>query len=159
MFVIQRQESLGGSRLELKLVGELDGTTDLAGAVGPISPRVSDVWVDCAGISRAISASITSWMGFFNGLTARGIWVKFIDCSEAIVNFLNVLSNFACGGQVVSVLAPFICPKCKSTEIHPVPATSIGDAMKQVKAARCIRCLGPLDFDDDPTVYFEFLSF
>jgi hypothetical protein len=88
----------------------------------------------------------------------KGTKLKFFECSSAIVEQVNLISNFLCGGTVESVLVPFNCTQCKCELVGMFKTEDLKKIQYDVKDLKCSKCGGRAVFDDVPEEYFAFLS-
>lgn len=144
-----------GDQTVVKISGSIEENVDFEELIG--KPNGSLV-VNCKGIPRINSVGVKAWIKFFQSLTARGVQLRFEECSTAIVEQINLISNFTCGGEVVSIYVPFSCEQCK-TEL--VGLFQVADLLKmgmEIPPLSCSKCGGEAVFDDIPEEYFNFLE-
>lgn len=97
-------------------------------------------------------------MKYFQGLKLQGVRFKFVECSQPIVEQLNMISNFDCGGEVVSILLPYYCSTCKQELIGNAKTADLKSAGLEVPKVDCGKDACAAKFDDDPDEYFSFLD-
>ena len=146
-----------GNILNVRLVGSIEESVSFDQLVGYPSPPVTEMHVNCKGIPRINSVGVKAWIKFFQAIHAKGIKLKFLDCSTAIVEQMNFISNFRCGGEVVSLFVPFSCEKCHSELVGLFKADMIKKLQLKIPPLQCSKCGGRAIFDDVPDEYFGFM--
>ncbi len=114
--------------------------------------------VKCRGITRINSVGVKTWMRYFQGLKAQGKVFRFIECSHPVIEQLNMISNFACGGEVLSILMPFSCLKCQNEFVVSSKTADLKATNLQVPVVKCEKSECGAQFDDDPEEYLYFLE-
>jgi hypothetical protein len=144
-----------GDTLLVKLSGSVEENVDFAALVG--SPSAQKMDLILKEILRINSVGVKAWIRYFQSVASRGIKLRFLECSTAIVEQINLISNFTCGGLVESIYVPFCCNDC-NTELLGLFRTSDLQKIKfQLPELKCAKCSGPATFDDIPEEYFGFL--
>ena len=146
--------------LILKLEGDIDETTDFEKEVGLEATSASlpqSVDLYTSGIARISSMGIKSWISYFRILTAKGVTLRFFECSPVIVAQCNLIMNFLCGGVVESVCLPYLCGKCKNELRATIQSAQIPKPGSEMPELKCPKCGGSAFFDDIPDEYFGFL--
>src|SRR5688572_23297050 len=96
-----------------KAIVELSGAFTESGDFGALLAKLPAEFVfDLSGVSRINSQGVRQWVGFLNSVRQAGKRFALERCSPAVVAQLNMVSTFDGGGQVRSVLAPFLCTEC-----------------------------------------------
>ena len=144
-----------GSAIEVKLSGSVEESVNLEELIG--SPT-GELIVNCKEINRINSIGVKGWIKYFQSLTAKGVKLKFIECSTAIVEQINLISNFTCGGVVESIYVPFACSSCKTELIALFKAADLKQNGIQLPELKCTKCSGKAVFDDIEEEYFAFLD-
>lgn len=153
MITINKQQTKDGMLVEL--AGAIEENVNLEQLIGPVA---GELQVNCKGVTRINSVGVKTWMKYFQGLKTQSIKVKFLECSYPIIEQLNMISNFACGGDVVSILLPYSCFKCQNEFVATCTTADLRASGLQVPAARCEKPDCGAQFDDDPEEYFYFLE-
>lgn len=153
MFTVTKEKQ--GSTLLVKLVGSMEEQVSLDTQIGPVD---ADLVVNCRGVTRINSVGVKMWMRYFQNLREQGRAFKFTECSPAIVEQLNLISNFACGGEVDSILLPFSCVKCKSDFVANMPTRDLRKNNLMIPNVKCEKQECGATFDDDPDEYLFFLQ-
>lgn len=148
------KETQGGA-LVVKLSGSIEENVNLEEMVGSVP---ADVVVNCKEISRINSVGVKGWIKYFQGLQNKGVKLKFIECSTAIVEQINLISNFTCGGAVESIFVPFACQSCKTELIALFKVADLKSGGLQLPELKCSKCSGKAVFDDIEEEYFAFLE-
>jgi anti-anti-sigma regulatory factor len=149
-----RCEDRGGVAL-IRLVGSIDENFDLERELG--GPLPQNCEINCRDVSQVNSLGMKAWVNFFSRAAARGVQFAFTECSPAIVEQLNYITNFACGGRVLSVSLPFNCASCPRELNGVVRSEELRRASFRVPPIRCPRCGRAAHFDESPEEYFAFL--
>src|SRR5207247_1690628 len=109
-------------------------------------------------VPRINSVGVKGWIRYFQGLQSKGTKLCFVECSTAIVEQVNLISNFLCGGTVESIYVPFSCTGCKSELLGLFKTDDLKKMNFQVPDLKCSKCGGKAVFDDIPEEYFGFLT-
>lgn len=148
------KEQKGGATV-VRIVGSVEESVDFDNIVGPLS---GDVVINCKEVPRINSVGVKAWIKYFQALSQRGVRLKFVECSTAIVEQINLISNFVSGGAVESIYVPFSCGGCKSEFIGLFKVEDIRRLAGKIPELKCGKCGGSAVFDDIPEEYFGFLS-
>ena len=138
-----------------RLKGILDGSVDLLKWIGA-PPRRLEVML--SAINHVNSSGIHPWTQYFNLARDRKCAVRFHSCSPAIMIYFNLIPHFACGGKIVSVLAPFFCKRCNLEYDVQIQIDSIEGVQSQVSSQNCVNCRKPAQFADKIKAYFSFMG-
>ena len=144
-----------GNSLMVRLSGSIEESVNFDQLIG-IPPE--ELVVNTKEVPRINSVGVKAWIKFFQGTQAKGTKLKFIECSTAIVEQINLISNFVCGGVVESVYVPFACEKCKSELVGLFKTEDLKKLQLKLPELKCTKCGGRAVFDDIPEEYFGFLS-
>lgn len=153
MITINKQQTPDG--LVVELAGAIEENVHLEQMIGPVK---GNLVVNCGAVTRINSVGVKTWMKYFQGLKAQGVQFKFVECSYPIIEQLNMISNFSCGGEVESILLPYSCIKCQNEFVATCLTSDLKASGLQVPEARCDRTDCAAQFDDDPEEYFYFLE-
>ncbi len=134
--------------------GSIDERTHFDKVIGSI-PK--ELHVFARNVPRINSEGVRAWVQYFQGLTEKGVDLKFFECSTAIVEQLNLISNFSCGGSVESIFIPFVCHTCKSELVGLFETKNLTKKKFKLPGLQCTRCGGNVEFDDIQEEYFAFL--
>jgi anti-anti-sigma regulatory factor/DNA-directed RNA polymerase subunit RPC12/RpoP len=144
-----------GSSMVLKLAGTIEENVDFDKLVGQTT---NDIIVNCKGVSRINSIGVKAWIKYFSSLSAKGAQLKFQECSFAIVEQINLISNFGAGGAVESLYAPYLCGGCKSEYMRLFTVDELKQLNFEVPNMKCTKCgSDKVQFDDVAEEYFYFL--
>ncbi|MBI3180584.1 MAG: protein kinase [Myxococcales bacterium] len=142
--------SIAGAGRLVKLSGDIDERFDRKQlAVGPLGVLV----LDLDGVNRITSYGVRNWLEVVGGLSAD--YYCFSRCRPQIMAQFNTVSGFAGRGELISFYLPYQCGKCgRQVEL-------LFDARFDVPPAEpppvpCPSCGAMAEFDDDPSVYFEY---
>ena len=140
----------------IKLTGTIEENVDFATLIGPIESKKMDFILK--GISRINSVGIKAWIKYFQGMAAKGVQLRFFECSTAIVEQVNLISNFTCGGAVESIFVPFCCSSCGTELLGLFRTDDLKKISLQIPELKCSKCGGKATFDDIPEEYFGFIT-
>ena len=143
-----------GDVLVIKLNGSIEETVDFEKMIGPTS---KEVHVSTKAVPRINSVGVKGWIKYFQSLSAKGVKIVFIECSMAIVEQINLISNFTCGGTVASLYVPYLCQNCGVESAAPYTVEQLKKLNFAVPDAKCPKCGGKASFDDIADEYFYFL--
>ena len=143
-----------GQALVIRLSGSIEESVNFEQLIGEVP---QEVIVNCKGIPRINSVGVKGWISYFKKLQEKGVKIRFQECSTAIVEQINLISNFTCGGEVESIYVPFSCGNCNTELVGLFPTTALKQANFQIPALKCTKCGGQAEFDDIPEEYFHFL--
>lgn len=143
-----------GDVLVLKLSGSIEESVDFDQLIGPVT---KEVHIHCKGVTRINSVGVKAWIKYFQSLKTKAVKVKFAECSMAIVEQINLISNFVAGGEVVSLYVPFLCENCKAEFVALFTVEMVRKLGFKMPFAKCPKCSGKAVFDDLPDEYFYFL--
>jgi hypothetical protein len=154
--MLKCEKSKQGSVETFKLSGIVNETFSLD------PPETQELHVFCGGITRINSVGVKGWIQYFTGVSQMGVKLIFKECSPLIVEQLNMISNFSCGGTVESIQVPFTCQKCVCgaggmSLVAKFSCDALKKANFQIGAAKCPKGDSQAVFDDFPEEYFAFL--
>lgn len=152
MLIVTRDQKDGLT--SIKLAGTIDENVDLQKEIGAMPARVN---IMCREITQINSLGVKVWMDFFNKAAASRIQFTFSECPPPIVEQLNYITNFSCGGQVTSVSVPFTCERCHKELRGTVKAEDLKKVAYKLPHIKCPKCNAKALFDDVPEEYFAFL--
>jgi anti-anti-sigma regulatory factor/endogenous inhibitor of DNA gyrase (YacG/DUF329 family) len=144
-----------GPTLLVRLSGSIEESVNFDQLIGPPPPQLT---VNCKEIPRINSVGVKAWIKYFQGAQTKGTQLTLVECSTAIVEQINLISNFVCGGKVESVYVPFACEKCKSELVGLFKTEDLKRMQLKLPEVKCTKCGGKAVFDDIPEEYFGFLS-
>jgi len=153
VLTVNKQQMNQGLLVELN--GTIEENVHFEQLIGPFEGELT---VKCRGITRINSVGVKTWMRYFQNLKMQGKTFRFIECSHPIIEQLNMISNFACGGEVTSILLPFSCLKCQNEFVVNCPTQDLKARGLQVPSVKCEKPECGAQFDDDPDEYLYFLE-
>ena len=145
-----------GDTLLVKMTGSIEENVDFATLIGV--PSVLKVDLILKEIPRINSVGVKAWIKYFQSLAAKGVKLRLLECSTAIVEQINLISNFTCGGVVESIYVPFCCSSCNTELLGLFRASDLKKINFQIPDLKCAKCAGVATFDDIPEEYFGFLA-
>jgi hypothetical protein len=113
--------------------------------------------VACRGITFIDSVGAREWLRVFTAATKRGQSLVFSECPPPVVEQLNLLGDFDCGGRVVSVALPFVCQACGNEYQGVTRTENLRRLGYKVPSIKCLRCGRKASFQETPEEYFSFL--
>jgi DNA-directed RNA polymerase subunit RPC12/RpoP/anti-anti-sigma regulatory factor len=152
MITVTREQKNGVA--SIKIAGTIDEHVDLQKEIGPLPAQVN---VICREISQINSLGVKAWIDFFSQAAHHQIEFTFSDCPPPIVEQLNYITNFSCGGHVVSVSVPFTCENCHKELRGTVKSEDLKKVFYKLPPIKCPKCSAKALFDDVPEEYFAFL--
>jgi hypothetical protein len=150
--VIKEQK---GPVLIVRLSGSIEESVNFDEVLGP-PPAEMDI--NCKEIPRINSIGVKAWIRYFQGAQAKGTRIRFLECSTAIVEQINLISNFTCGGEVESIYVPFSCTQCKTELVGLFKTEDLKKLDLELPELKCSKCGGKAIFDDIPDEYLGFLT-
>jgi anti-anti-sigma regulatory factor/DNA-directed RNA polymerase subunit RPC12/RpoP len=153
--VLNVTKEQNGSVLTVRLTGSIEETANFDQLVG--APQTEMV-INCKEIPRINSVGVKAWIKYFQTCQAKGTKLRFIECSTAIVEQINLISNFTCGGVVESIFVPFSCTSCKSEFVGLFKTDDLKKLEMNLPDLKCPKCANKAVFDDIPEEYFGFLT-
>jgi anti-anti-sigma regulatory factor/endogenous inhibitor of DNA gyrase (YacG/DUF329 family) len=153
--VINITKEQKGPALLVRLSGSIEESVNFDQLIG--APPTQLI-VNSKEIPRINSVGVKAWIKYFQGAQAKGTQLTFVECSTAIVEQINLISNFTCGGTVESIYVPFACEKCKTELVGLFKTEDLKKLQLQLPEVKCTKCAGKAVFDDIPEEYFGFLS-
>jgi len=137
--------------------GSVVETVDFDELVGETTPIT---YLNCKEISRLNSLGVKKWIVFFEKERSKGTQLRFVEASPAVVEQINLIRNFVCGGTVESIYVPFACtnPACKKSLMGLFNVESIRKHNMQLPTVKCQHCQSTAVFDDLEEEYFRFVS-
>jgi hypothetical protein len=125
--------------------GELAPIAEKAAPAAPIT-------LDLGRLRAFTSSGVQGWLRFLDALREKGCVVAFERCSPAVVKQTMAISDFLAGGQVRSLLAPYVCIKCDGEAEEEVVV-----GKSALATSRRCKCGAEMEFDDLKQPYVELL--
>lgn len=144
-----------GTVLVVRLSGSIEENVNFDQLIGP---PPAEMEINCKEVPRINSVGVKGWIKYFQTCKAKGTKLKFVECSTAIVEQINLISNFTCGGAVESIFVPFTCTSCGSELVGLFKTQDLKNQNLQLPNVKCTKCSGKAEFDDIPEEYFGFLT-
>jgi anti-anti-sigma regulatory factor/DNA-directed RNA polymerase subunit RPC12/RpoP len=153
--VVNISKEQKGTGLHIKLSGSIEESVNFDQLIGPPQPEMH---LHLKEIPRINSVGVKAWIKYFQGAQQKGSKLFLHECSTAIVEQINLISNFTCGGTVESIYVPFACGNCKSELVGLFKTSDLKKLNFQIPDLKCTKCSGKAVFDDIPEEYFGFLE-
>lgn len=144
-----------GNALVVRISGTIEESVNFDQLIGPPVPEMH---VSCKEITRINSVGVKVWIKYFSSITAKGTKLKLTECSVPIVEQINLISNFTCGGTVESIFVPFSCTSCKTELVGLFRTEDLKKLNFKLPEVKCSKCGGRAIFDDIPEEYLGFLE-
>lgn len=141
--------------LVVRLSGAIEESVNFDQLIGPPPPALHII---CKEVPRINSVGVKAWIKYFQSAQAKGTKLKFSECSTSIVEQINLISNFTCGGSVESVFVPFACANCGTELVGLFQTADLKRLQLKLPELKCSKCGGKAVFDDIPEEYFAFLT-
>jgi eukaryotic-like serine/threonine-protein kinase len=144
-----------GPVTHLRLSGIVDETfspeaisKDLAG----------EVLIDLGRVERISSYGVRQWISFSKALPKGATGLYLVNAPPMFVDQLALVEGFAGVAKVLSILAPYTCPKCNEDRLRLVDLRADEASLSKGEAPphNCPVCASPLQFADMPEEYFAY---
>jgi anti-anti-sigma regulatory factor/endogenous inhibitor of DNA gyrase (YacG/DUF329 family) len=145
-----------GDCLQIHLSGALDENLSWERELGPVN--IKAVHINCKEVTRINAVGARSWIRYLQDLRNKGIEISFVQCSTAVIEQMNLISNFNCGGRVESLAIPFFCAGCRTDLVAWLRTQQIERIRNRIPDMKCPKCEGKVKFDDIAEDYFGFLD-
>jgi hypothetical protein len=147
-----------------RLEGILDENVEIVRELTAAGLTPGDALLHLGGVRKVNSPGVRNWLVAMDELT-KTHRLRFLECSPAVVECLNIVPNFLGGGssgqraQIESILLPYICESCRKESLSMVRIPDLAGKTAEPPAVPCPHCRnGKAAFDDLPELYFEFLK-
>ena len=80
-----------GDILLVRLSGSIEESVEFDKLIG--TPTSGQMHVNCKGVPRINSVGVKAWIQYFQKVKENGVQLKFLECSTAIVEQINLISN------------------------------------------------------------------
>jgi hypothetical protein len=141
---------LPGEDSYVRIEGLLDEELDVAKV---IASRLTAPIIDMDRVTRVTSAGIRKWTSLVPQISP--FWL--INCRPAVVSALNIVRQFAAGGHVVSIYAPYLCVDCRHSFDEYMDLRS-APADWQSPEVDCPACGKKATFDEIASEYFAYVQ-
>lgn len=153
MLTVTKQQSKAG--LQIELSGAIEENVNFEQLIGAFQ---GSLIVNCKGVTRINSVGVKTWIRYFQNLKMQQKSFKFIEVSYPLIEQLNMISNFSCGGEVESILLPFSCIKCQTEFVAAAKTSELKQNGLKIPNVKCEKEQCAAQFDDDPDEYLYFLE-
>ena len=144
-----------GNVLVVRISGSIEENVNFDQLIGT---PAQEMHINCKEIPRINSVGVKAWIKYFTSAQQKGSKLKFTDCSTAIVEQVNLISNFVCGGVVESIYVPFSCTNCRGELIGLFRVADLQKLKLKLPELKCSKCGGKAVFDDIEEEYFGFME-
>lgn len=140
----------------LRLAGMIDETHGLADLLSQIRGDV--LIIDLAHIQSISSSGVREWMQWQRQLHHRVKHVVLCECSPAVMDKLQAVSNFNERGYISSFYVRFFCPVCEIERAALIDIDEIkNDGTFHVPDTRCDSCDSMMAFDESMDAFSLFV--
>ncbi len=148
------ESMVGGARV-VRIAGEINERFDPRAIIQ--GPAASIVVFDLDQLVRISSFGLSQWVLALEGLTAD--YYCFVRVRPAIVDQFNMVRAFAQRGELVSLYAPFRCPRCDEVVSLLVDLRRDFALLEALDfpPLRCARCQETTELDELPDLYFRYV--
>jgi anti-anti-sigma regulatory factor len=143
-----------GGILTVRMTGSIEESVDFDKLIG--SPP-AELVVSTKGVNRINSVGVKAWIKYFQSVTQKGVKLRFIECSTAIVEQINLISNFTSGGEVESIYVPFTSEDDHSELVGLFKVSDLIKLNFEIPPLKNPKTGANAVFDDIPEEYFGFL--
>lgn len=150
--VIKEQK---GDALIVRISGSIEESVNFDKLIGAPTPVMQ---ISCKEIPRINSVGVKAWIKYFSAASQKGSKLRFTECSTAIVEQINLISNFTCGGVVESIYVPFSCSQCRNELIGLFRVEDLRKLNLKLPELKCTKCGSKAVFDDIEEEYFGFIN-
>jgi hypothetical protein len=154
--VLHVRKEQRGETLLVKLTGSIEENVAFSTVIG--NPPTGSMDLILKEVPRINSVGVKAWIKYFQAITAKGVKLRFLECSTAIVEQINLISNFSCGATIESIYVPFCCQSCHTELLGLFRTADLKKINYNVPDLKCSKCGGAASFDDIPEEYFGFLN-
>jgi rubredoxin len=137
----------------------IDESADLDTVVGDPPNPPTELHIDCRKVDRINSMGVKAWISYFKKAQAKRVKLHFWNVSQPILQQINQVQNFACGGTVHSFEASFECENCEHVFNLMLKSEDVKAAGMEIADQKCPACGAEEGvFDEIPDVYLKFLQ-
>ena len=148
-------KEMRGNSIVAKLSGTIEENINFKNLLGDVS---GSLIVNTKEVFRINSDGVRAWIQYFQSLQSKGVKITYEDCSVAIVEQINMVANFRCGGTVQSIIVPHLCLKCSTHTDDSYTVDQLKSLDFKVSPLKCPKCGGWAELDEIPEEYFSFLT-
>jgi anti-anti-sigma regulatory factor len=152
--VIKVAKEQKGNLLSVRLSGAIEENANFEELIGM---PTGELRINVKEVPRINSVGVKAWIKYFQALKGKNVKFTFVECSTALVEQINLISNFTCGGAVESIYVPFSCTGCHGELVGLFKTTDLKKMQFKLPELKCSKCGGKALFDDIPEEYFSFL--
>ena len=147
----------GHGHTYIRIQGVIDEDNALAELTNQLQGSV--LLLDLAEVERINSCGVRDWVNWLNNLTAMGLRVVMMRCSPAIINQVNMVTNFSGDAIIHSFFAPYFNPETdEEKSVLLFTRDLIGQRPVKAPRVTCEETGYPMEFDDCEESYFAFVG-
>jgi len=154
--MVNIEKSQSGSTITVKINGVIQEGVEFDKLIG--TPSGGELVINTKDVKRINSTGVKHWIQYFQKIAANGVKLRFSECSPPIVDQINLIKNFTCGGSIESISAPFSCTGCNSQFISVLAIADLRKLQGKMPEPPCPKCKAKTVFDDSPEEYLAFLK-
>jgi len=139
------------------LNGQIDENATLADLIDDLQERVT---FDLGLVSFINSMGVREWIRLLRSLKAKGVAVRLVRCSEAMIHQINMIVDALGHAQVASLFAPYSCNSCGFETSLVVDVDAHKQELQEFDPPDlpCPQCEEPMQFNEIAERYFAFFS-
>lgn len=147
----------GHGHTYIRIQGVIDEDNALAQLTNQLQGNV--LLLDLAEVERINSCGVRDWVNWLNNLTAMGLRVVMMRCSPAIINQVNMVTNFSGDAIIHSFFAPYFNPETdEEKSVLLFTRDLIGQRPVKAPRVTCEETGYAMEFDDFEESYFAFIA-
>ncbi len=141
-----------GNKTTVTLAGIIDEAADL----DVFANLHGEAVVDISGIKRINSFGVRLWVDAMRHI-ANDAHVVFVRSSPPMIEQMNMIHGFFGHGELVSFLAPMICPDCEEIDSVLCEVEACRAAGGRLPESKCSACGQTMELDDIEEQFLFFL--
>lgn len=149
MFVIHKLDK--GPPMRIAIEGIIDETANFT-LLSEIPGM--ELQLFCQKVTRINSIGVKLWVDSFNEFRKTNGKLRFIEISPDLVDSVNYISSFIKPEELVSLVVPYYCGKCKLPKVEIMTPQEIREQIKTLDAKPCHTCSETMEIECDPEEYF-----
>lgn len=149
MFVIHTLEK--GPPLKISIEGIIDETANFTILT---ENQGVEIHVNCRKVTRINSVGVKCWVDSLNAFRAKNGKLKFLEVTSDLIETMNYISNFILDGELVSLIIPYYCEKCKRPDTVVLTPQKIKEHFDTISTKPCLNCDGTMEIECDPEDLF-----
>ena len=150
-----------GSVAILQLSGTIDEQTDFDKIFEGLE-GTKKLIINLKGVTMINSCGVRDWVNKMKEI-GDSFEIEYVECSSAIIEQLNMITNFLSSGKIVSFYAPYYCEDCdkERNKLIVIEEQFPSEEDREEPEAPdfdCPDCGKTMELSEDEDEYFSFLS-